>query len=342
MTALRAPYREWLGVCAAGRTDAGVHATGQVVQFYWDGGLGGAEDGGEAAAPDAAATAAKTLDLDPTRGLPARLNGLLPPDIRVLAALRTAPDFVATASATAKAYRYEIDLLPGLGCDPLSARRRAQVPPRRTVDFAAVERAARLFEGTHDFSAFSNRDGSSSVGARDPVKTIEVFEVALLLDGEEEEREEEDGGVWVGGGRPFLRIDVRGTGFLYKQVRHMVGALLSVGMGQLDPQEIARRLERGANWRDDDGGSGSDSGSDSSGGGGDWRGYNVAPAKGLCLRGVRYPRGAFDSSALLYPWLEHDAWGRLRQAIPPETVRAARREAAARGSRRRGGGGGGA
>lgn len=52
------------------------------------------------------------------------------------------------------------------------------------------------------------------------------------------------------------------------------------------------------------------------GAGGAWRGYNVAPAKGLQLFEISYPPGADDPSKLLYPGLEHDEHGRLLSRIP--------------------------
>jgi tRNA pseudouridine38-40 synthase len=67
-------------------------------------------------------------------------------------------------------------------------------------------------------------------------------------------------------------MQVQGSGFLYKQVRHMVGALLALGEGALELQDIRARLEVGAR--------------EVPGRGGQWRGYNVAPAKGLVLHEV--------------------------------------------------------
>jgi hypothetical protein len=55
------------------------------------------------------------------------------------------------------------------------------------------------------------------------------------------------------------------------------------------------------------------------GSGGGWRGYNVAPAKGLCLCTVHYPPEVDDPAALLYPHLLHDEWGRLLGRIPGES-----------------------
>ncbi|KAL6757724.1 tRNA pseudouridine synthase, partial [Haematococcus lacustris] len=169
--------RRQLGVSAAGRTDAGVHAAGQVVQFYSD------------------------AQLDTSR-LPQRLNRFLPHDIRAWSASRTAQDFHVTISAV---YHYSIDTGP-LTFDPCG--RLFRLHHRQHLDLEAMRAAAHLMVGRHDFSQFSNlgRPG------RNPVKHV-------------------------------LRCDlVEGAGFLYKQVRHMVGALLAVGDGRMDAQVIRNAL----------------------------------------------------------------------------------------------------
>jgi tRNA pseudouridine38-40 synthase len=246
-TALREP-RETLGASAAGRTDAGVHAAGQVVQF-------------RTLRPDAIDTAK----------LPSKLNSLLPWDVRVLDARATAPDFNVTVSATGKVYHYTVDT--GAAHDPLAFRTRAHA--KKPLDVAAMRAAAALLVGTHDFTQFSNETPERL--RRNPVKTLRRLDV-----------------VGVDGG---LRLEVEGSGFLYKQVRHMTGALLAVGEGKLGLDAIAERLAAGN--------------SRPPGAGGAWRGYNVAPAKGLCLRCVQYPPEVDDPNAWLYPDLPHDEWGRL-------------------------------
>ena len=71
------------------------------------------------------------------------------------------------------------------------------------------------------------------------------------------------------------RLEVEGTGFLYKQVRHMTGALLAVGTGQLAPDAISAALAAGERVRT---GAERDA----------YRGWMVAEAKGLCLQQVVY------------------------------------------------------
>ena len=69
---------------------------------------------------------------------------------------------------------------------------------------------------------------------------------------------------------------VEGDGFLYKQVRHLVGALLGVASGRLPREALAAALAAGE---------GADAPTFAHG----WRGWDVAEAKGLCLHEVRYP-----------------------------------------------------
>lgn len=119
-------------VNGAGRTDAGVHALGQVAH----------------------------VDL-PRRSLaperwPAALNGALPPTLRVLRAAYVSAKFHARYSARAKTYRYRIwnaAILP-----PLEVGRAWHVP--RPLDFETMRREARAFIGRHDFASFAaNRGG---------------------------------------------------------------------------------------------------------------------------------------------------------------------------------------
>ena len=222
--------REALKVQAAGRTDAGVHARGQVAQFSTPGGDFRALDGAT---------------------LQRALNSLLPPDIRVLCAARAPPDFNARF-ALWKTYHYDISTAPV--ADPFTARFRHCPSRPELLDLEAMEAAAAAFVGTHDFSAFSSlpHDGS----ARSPVKTLRAFSLEPL-----------DGGVrWV----------VSGNGFLYKQVRHMVGALLAVGGGRLPAAAVAEALARGADFAPPQRRHG-------------FRGWMVAEAKGLTLHGAVYP-----------------------------------------------------
>lgn len=110
---------------ASGRTDAGVHALGQVVHFL--------------------SPSAHTLDTF-VKGL----NALLPADVRVLAAEEVPQAFHATLDAKSKRYRYVID--NGRIADPF--RRRTAWHVYHSLDINAMARASRALIGRHDFRSF--------------------------------------------------------------------------------------------------------------------------------------------------------------------------------------------
>lgn len=120
------------GLTVAGRTDAGVHATGQVCHV------------------DVAAAAWQRLAGDP---LP-RLAAVLPPDVRVTAVTPVPPEFDARFSALARRYRYRVSDEP-YGVDPLR-RRDTLAWPRPLADAALAVAAAGLL-GEHDFAAYCRR-----------------------------------------------------------------------------------------------------------------------------------------------------------------------------------------
>jgi tRNA pseudouridine38-40 synthase len=123
----------------ASRTDAGVHARGQVAHLLLPRPF-------------------------PPRGLVHGTNSRLPDDVRVMAA-REAPDgFDARRCAAAKEYRYRLSRAPVLS--PLDALFVVQVPPRLAL--APMAEAARHLPGRHDFSAFALAGGSH----HDPHRTI--------------------------------------------------------------------------------------------------------------------------------------------------------------------------
>jgi hypothetical protein len=77
----------------------------------------------------------------------------------------------------------------------------------------------------------------------------------------------------------------------------MVGVLLAVGAGALHRTDLEQLLALGSTAQP--------------GSGGGWRGWNVAPARGLTLASVEYPEGVDDPGTRLYPDLPHDEHGRL-------------------------------
>ncbi len=116
-----------IDTAVAGRTDAGVHARGQVVSF-------------------------EAEDVDSDR-LIRSLNGILGPEIAVSELEEVDPDFHARFSAKWRRYRYQLDTSPAP--DPLERHRIWSV--RRSLDMAAMELACGVVVGEHDFSSFCRR-----------------------------------------------------------------------------------------------------------------------------------------------------------------------------------------
>ena len=134
-TVLRCPVE----LTVAGRTDAGVHATGQVAHCD---------------VPRAAWA-------EQEHRLVRRLRGVLPPDIAVPAVTAAPPDFDARFTALARHYVYRLTDAPS-GPPPL--RRADTVGWPRTVDVDAMARAAELLLGEHDFAAYCRRrEGATTI-----------------------------------------------------------------------------------------------------------------------------------------------------------------------------------
>jgi tRNA pseudouridine38-40 synthase len=134
--ALAQLLRTAVALTVAGRTDAGVHATGQVV------------------------SADLPADLDPAWALH-RLARLLPVDVRVTAITAVPPDFDARFSALCRHYRYRVATAPW-GAEPLRARDTLAWP--HALDLEAVAAASIGLLGEHDFAAFCRRrEGATTV-----------------------------------------------------------------------------------------------------------------------------------------------------------------------------------
>jgi tRNA pseudouridine38-40 synthase len=127
------------GLTVAGRTDAGVHARGQVAHV------------------DVPAAAYEGAG----RTMPRRLAGLLPPDVRVTAVTRAPAGFDARFSALARRYLYRVCDAP-TGVDPL--RRHEVVWHPRPLDLGPMNAAAALLLGEHDFAAYCRRrEGATTI-----------------------------------------------------------------------------------------------------------------------------------------------------------------------------------
>lgn len=190
--AVREAVREPISLLGASRTDAGVHARGQVAAFT---------------------TAA---DLPPQRMMPA-INARLPDDLLVVGAEPTHDAFNPISDAVAKGYRYCI-AHQGVGgaLRPLFDRRTTTYSAY-FLDPERMRAAAGHFQGEHDFTSFTRKHH----GRESTVRTVYDCSVTAL-----------------DGDQPRLAVDVSGNGFLYNMVRIIVGTLVDVGRGRLEPEAI--------------------------------------------------------------------------------------------------------
>ena len=186
-------------VVGAGRTDAGVHALGQV----------------------ASVVLAHPLD---TASLQRALNAMLAADVRVLAVEEMAEGFHARYGARAKTYRYFIANSEVVS--PFERRYVWHVTHPLAVE--PMARAARTLEGRHDFSGFQAAGSATATTVRT------IFSSRLRIAGTEDAfwRPERLPGDPPGGRGRLLIYEVTGDGFLRHMVRSVVGTLVEVGAGR--------------------------------------------------------------------------------------------------------------
>lgn len=134
--ALQAVYPRWEGLGVAGRTDAGVHATGQVASVEVEGG-------------------------PPVERAPDALNAALPDDVAVVGAEEAPDGFHARFSARSRSYRYRVHAGRRSALD---SRRALQWP--RPFELATLRRTAELLVGEHDFRAFTPTETQHEVFVR--------------------------------------------------------------------------------------------------------------------------------------------------------------------------------
>lgn len=157
----------------------------------------------------------QTVHLDISKAIPSKdlcykLNAVLPDDVVVEAAQAVAADFHARYHCLAKQYVYR---LLNTTTPPLFDRKYVSWE-KRPLKLQALKESAKLLEGEHDFKAFMNvgREMDSTV------RNILRFRVKRR--------------------QGQLIFSILGTGFLYNQVRIMVGTLIEVGLGKISPSDI--------------------------------------------------------------------------------------------------------
>jgi tRNA pseudouridine38-40 synthase len=167
--------RQSVRVTVAGRTDTGVHAWGQVASY----------SGGPAA--------------------PRSLNGVLPPDVAVLACEEAPPSFDARRDATSRAYCYRV---LARAARPALLRGRA-LHWRGTVDMALLEQCSAALVGTHVFTAFT------------PTETEHVRFSRVVFDA-----------FWRSGESGLLEFWIEADAFMRQMNRALVGTMLEVASGR--------------------------------------------------------------------------------------------------------------
>jgi tRNA pseudouridine38-40 synthase len=172
-------------VSAAGRTDAGVHAVGQVIAFDYGGGLSRAD-------------------------LRRALDALLPRDVAIRDLRPAAPGF-QPRRALRREYRYSIW---NGARSPL--RERTALGMRQRLDVVAMERAASVLLGRHDFRAFGGPLGWHSVRT--------IHQIRVRRSGS------------------AVTIDVEADAFLRQMVRAIAAALIRVGRGGATAEDVAAAL----------------------------------------------------------------------------------------------------
>lgn len=183
---------ERIHLTGCGRTDAGVHAERYVANFH-------------------------TASRIPIDRLPFAVNTHTPEDIVVREAVEMPEEFNAIGSCLQKEYTYRI--FNSRIKNPFYVNRAYFYP--KHLDEAVMDRAAREFEGTHDFAAVR----STGTEVRSTVRTIRYCSVNRS--GE------------------LLELKVCADGFLYNMVRAITGTVLYAAEGKLAPADIPRILESG-------------------------------------------------------------------------------------------------
>jgi tRNA pseudouridine38-40 synthase len=205
-TALATILGEPVKLTVAGRTDAGVHAWGQVASFE----------------------SANTVSADLVR----RLNGVLPEDLAVTAAASAPDGFDARADASSRTYCYRVLARPAP--DPLERGRALWVA--RNLDREALDACAQALLGKHDFTAFTPTE-TDHVRFEREVMRAEWLEEPSTNPPMPGSGAEDMGGV--------ISLWMEADAFMRNMVRVLVGTMLEVGAGQRSVDDFTNLL-RGA------------------------------------------------------------------------------------------------
>lgn len=184
--AMKLKFDAPVNVIASGRTDTGVHALGQVVHFDYK------------------------YDIEPERFRKA-INKTLNKDVHFLTLEKVSDEFHSRFNVVKKEYWYTVNVGK---YETLNANRQLQVCC--DLDLKAIQEAAKLFEGEHDFVSFSNDPRENTV------RIIYYLKV---------EKEND-----------IITFKVNGTGFLNHMIRNIVGCLIAIGKGKITKDHVIKHL----------------------------------------------------------------------------------------------------
>jgi tRNA pseudouridine38-40 synthase len=198
-------------VLSAGRTDAGVHALGQVASF-------------------------QTNSTIPGEKWRPALQGQLPPEIVVRYSEEAPLEFHATFAATSKRYRYVI--LNSVIDDPFLRRYAWRL--NGPLDVAAMSTAAECLRGTHDFRCFETEWPNKATS----VRTVMDVRLQSLAQWSAWSDEAVTDAPPAAVEMRFVVLEIEADGFLYNMVRSIVGTLVNIGRGRW-PVEAMRQIIEG-------------------------------------------------------------------------------------------------
>ncbi|MBU0549575.1 MAG: tRNA pseudouridine(38-40) synthase TruA, partial [Candidatus Omnitrophica bacterium] len=205
---LKRILKERVALVSSGRTDAGVHALGQVANF-------------------------KTNSKLAAENIRRALNALLPSDIIIKRAEEARPSFHARFDAKSKLYRYII-----LNREyPSALWRNFSCFYHYPLEIKLMRRAARYLLGRHDFRCFQ----AAEKKPRDSIRTITKLRI-LKLNSFIPALRVIPKSMPIDKGPGFIYIDIQADGFLYKMVRNIAGALIETGIKKQPPENIKKLL----------------------------------------------------------------------------------------------------
>lgn len=212
-SAIRKLTGETVRLLTAGRTDSGVHALGQVANFY----------------------SATSI---PCENLRRGLQRFLPDDVVIHTVTDVPADFHATYSAVAKRYRYLI--LNRATGDPLLRPYAWQM--RQPLDVPAMQAALPALLGKHDFRCFETQFPNKATSVRtihqarwQTLPTAHIWQrtpAGVSSTGEVQD-------IRMPTGQPLLQFEIVADGFLYNMVRAIVGTCVAIGRGRWEPDKMA-------------------------------------------------------------------------------------------------------